>query len=222
MGKIIDLSGNRYHRLTVISFNYRIGTSYYWNCRCDCGKMTSTKSNSLKNGNTKSCGCWYIDSRYLIGRTHGDSKRTKEYYSWLAMKRRCLIKNDKRYHDYGGRGIKICEQWAYNYPKFLQDMGRAPSKHHSIERINNDGNYEPNNCKWSTRKEQQNNMRSNVIIEYNGETKTLAMWCDYLKLRYGTISTRLKRGWSIVDAFNPKKLTRKGYEFGFSHGNKLK
>lgn len=201
MGNIIDLSGKKYNRLTVIKFDYRKGTDYFWICRCECGNVKSIKSNAFKSGGTKSCGCYSIEVRKLIGTTHGEANNSKEYRTWLAIKRRCLDKNDNRYNDYGGRGIQICEEWAYSYQNFLLGVGRAPSKEHSIDRIDVNGHYEPGNCRWATRIEQQNNMRSNRIITHDGESKTLAQWCRHLGLRYGTVSTRIKRGWEIKRAF---------------------
>lgn len=200
MGKIIDLSGIKYNRLTGIKFDYRIGTDYFWICRCDCGNIKSIKSNSFKRGDIKSCGCLYVESRKTIHVTHGEANKSKEYRTWLAIKRRCLDKNDKRYHDYGGRGITICIDWTYSYENFLLSVGRAPTNNHSIDRIDVNGNYEPGNVRWSTRIEQQNNMRSNVMITYMGETKTLAQWCRELGLKYGTVSTRISRGWAINKA----------------------
>ncbi len=201
MGKIIDLTGKKYNRLTVVSFDFKKGTNYNWNCICDCGNSISVRSNSLKDGNTKSCGCLYNESRKTINLKHGEANNSKEYKAWLSMKRRCLDSNDKRYHDYGGRGIIICHQWVNSYETFLKDIGRAPSIKHSLDRIKVNGNYNPRNCKWSTVIEQQNNMRSNVIITYNDKTQTLAQWCRELGLKYGTIRTRLSRGWSIQDSF---------------------
>lgn len=201
MGKIIDLTGKKYNRLTVISFDFRKGTDYNWKCICDCGNITSVRANNLKGGTTKSCGCFYNESRRTVSKKHGEANKSKEYTSWLAMKRRCTDPNDKRYHDYGGRGIVICNQWLNSYETFLNDMGRAPSSDHSLDRVNVNGNYNPSNCKWSTAIEQQNNMRSNVLITHNDKTKTLAQWCRYLGLKYGTVSTRLSRGWTIEQAF---------------------
>jgi hypothetical protein len=137
---------------------------------CECGKQFETNLYSLKSGNTKSCGCLKIE-RTIQSRTfHGDSQRVskgveREYIAWKAMKQRCFNPKGKFYYLYGGRGITVCDRWlelnGQGYMNFLNDMGRKPSREHSIDRINVDGNYEPSNCRWATPKEQRNNQRVN-------------------------------------------------------------
>lgn len=159
----IDRTGYKTGRLTVINKAYsKQGTTrirHYWECKCECGKIVFIVADSLTK--TKSCGCLHNEITALINKSHGEARKTKEYSIWASMKNRCIQKSHKQYHRYGGRGIKICERWINNYSNFLSDMGRVPNHgdgiRYSLDRINNDGNYEPSNCKWSTYKEQANN-----------------------------------------------------------------
>ncbi len=125
--------------------------------KCDCGKLFKTKTYYIASGHTKSCGCY--QKRFPNRRIHGEGQHeTAEYRAWASMKRRCQNPNVKDYKDYGGRGIKVCQSWNW-YPYFLGDMGRKPTKRHSLDRINNDGNYEPSNCRWATPHQQATNRR---------------------------------------------------------------
>lgn len=137
---------------------------------------------------------------------HGDAKPiTKEYRTWRNVKSRCRRPGDSRYHRYGGRGIQMCDRWADSYVNFLSDMGRAPSKNHSIERIDNDGDYEPSNCKWATNEEQNKNKKSTIVVEYKGIKKTLADHCRDLNLKYSTMWMRIfSYGWPLERAFTTK------------------
>lgn len=195
--KIIDLSGKVFSRLTVISYSH---TNKYggacWLCICVCGKNKIINYSSLIQGLSKSCGCLHKERISETLKTHGLT-RTKEYRAWIFMKHRCYNENDKRYKDYGGRGINVCNRWIDSFENFLADMGQAPSPKHSIDRKENDGNYEPGNCRWATQKEQQNNKRNIIHVTYNKETLCLNSFCKKYKLKYTTIYSRLKRGWSI-------------------------
>lgn len=153
MHKLKDLSGQKFGKLTIISYHGIINRKSHWNCICDCGITCVKNGNSLKFGHIKSCGC-------LRG-AHGESNKnkTKEYSSWLHAKGRCTNHKNKNWPDYGGRGIKFHKPWAASYKLFLEYVGRSPSATHSLDRINNNGNYEPGNVRWATPKEQANNQR---------------------------------------------------------------
>tara|TARA_R110000868_G_scaffold13848_3_gene64357 strand:- start:8415 stop:8933 length:519 start_codon:yes stop_codon:yes gene_type:complete len=165
MSRIINLTGIRFGRLLAISLAGRDnGNQCYWNCICDCGNNIKTRATCLRSGDTQSCGCLRNERIRKALNKHGESssiKKTTEYISWFGMKQRCYNTNFRQYKDYGGRGIKVCERWKESFVNFLEDMGRKPSPQHSLDRINNDGNYEPSNCRWATRSEQQNNKRNN-------------------------------------------------------------
>ena len=130
--------------------------------------------------------------------------RTPTYISWCNMKTRCLNRNHVSFHDYGGRGIVICERWLRSFTNFLADMGEKPSKAHFLDRVDNDGNYEPSNCRWATNIMQARNRRSSRKITFNGETKCLAEWAEITEMPYHIIRDRLDDGWSVADALNTK------------------
>lgn len=137
---------------------------------------------------------------WTFKRTHGEGPEIKEYRAWRGLKTRCLNKKNAKYPKYGGRGITVCDRWLNSYENFLADMGRSPSPKHSVERKDNNGNYEPGNCRWATDKEQANNRRSSRIIQYNGQSKTIAQWADEIKIDQTTLLARITNGWSIGDA----------------------
>jgi hypothetical protein len=165
---MIDLAGQRCGRLTVIrDSGRRQHGGVIWLCRCDCGMDVAVSSNDMRRKNpTKSCGCFRAEVASAIARSHleprhGHARReqmTGTYRSWAAMRQRCLNPNVKAFKNYGGRGITICERWQI-FENFLADMGERPAGDYSIERINNDGNYEPSNCHWAERAEQSANQR---------------------------------------------------------------
>lgn len=122
---------------------------------------------------------------------------TPEYSTWRGMKARCERPSHHKYHRYGGRGIVVCRRWKRSFNNFLADMGCKPSPQHSIDRIDNDGNYEPSNCRWATQLEQQNNTQRTVLLTYQGKTQSAALWAREKNVSRKTLNTRLKRGWSI-------------------------
>lgn len=208
MAKIKDVIGQKFGRLTVVKFTEISKDGHaLWECYCDCGKAIITKGSSLRSGDTTSCGCYQIERSTKHGLTH-----TREYQTWLHLKDRCYNSNDKYYHNYGGRGVVVCERWINpvdGFMNFYNDMGNRPKGKYSIDRINNDGNYEPSNCEWNTYKIQNNNRRSNRLLTLHGETKTMQQWVDILNIPRSTLKQRLRNGWSEEEALtlerNPKK-----------------
>ena len=152
MGKIIDLTGQRFGRLVVLSRQGSVGKKVAWLCLCDCGNKKVIESGNLKTERTKSCGCFQKEQRFKHG-MYG----IPEYRVWGAMLQRCKNKSNSRYKDYGGRGIAVCRRWE-RFKNFYADMGDCPNGL-TLERIDNDKGYFPDNCKWATMKEQRNNSR---------------------------------------------------------------
>lgn len=176
--------------------------------RCDCGKESEYETSNVKRGNTTRCKSCAAKSRAEKRKTHGYSLSRKEidpegyatYTIWQAIKRRCRKEYDKRYADYGGRGIDVCDEWYNSFELFLKDMGVRPSKGHQIDRIDNDKNYEPSNCRWVTRKENARNKRNNRFIEIDGVSRCVSEWAEMSGVHVDTALRRLQLGWSNKDA----------------------
>lgn len=191
---MIDMKGRRYGRLTVIEKSNEKGgngKSLYWKCQCDCGNIVIVNGRYLRNGDTKSCGC----------KNHGMTG-TRLYEIWKGIIKRCCSQSNKAYHNYGGRGITVCEEWLHDFRKFYDwAIANGYKEGLSIDRIDNNGNYEPSNCRWGTQKEQMNNTRKNHIITYKGETHTISEWADIVGICYNTLSNRINQyHWDIERA----------------------
>lgn len=207
--KLIDLTGKKFGRLTVKekSDNDQNGKSR-WLCICGCGVEKTIYGHSLRSNHTKSCGCLNKEIVSQIGKLnkrHGHTnKNSKTYRAWTGMRDRCNNKNNKRYEDYGGRGIKVCERWSNKkngFENFLEDIGEIP-KDRYLCRVRINGNYFPKNCKLSRREEQSKNKRTTRLITFNNKTQCLADWAVELNINYETLWARIyKYGWSIQKAF---------------------
>lgn len=194
MGNLIDETGNRYGQLTVLERGENSGTGEaQWICACDCGMTSIVRGYNLRQGRTNSCGCL----KFTCCKTHG-CYSLPEYTTWRHMRLRCNEPDYPQYPDYGGRGITVCDRWQNDLALFLKDMGTRPSPQHSIDRIDNDGDYSPENCRWATPTEQARNTRANRLLTYQGETLCLSAWAERTGLGCSTIRERLCRGWSTV------------------------
>lgn len=203
--KLIDLTNRRFGRILVLRRAPNgAGHHPYWVCRCDCGSETIKMGQHLKSGRTQSCGCLRRERAAeewgATKLTHGLSK-TPEYAIWCAMKNRCLNKNNAAYNRYAGRGITICQRWR-SFENFYADMGPRPSNAHSLERSDNDGNYEPGNVRWATRVEQANNTRSNRLVTFRRREMTFrnAWRLAGGTVSYGTAHWRIQHGWPLERA----------------------
>lgn len=199
----IELTGQRFGRLVALEAVTELGEVLRYKCSCDCGALVIVRAQSLRIGNTKSCGCFHRDHASEVNRRHGLS-RTPIHNVWMGMRRRCEDPKSEYFSDYGGRGISVCERWQ-SFENFLEDMG-IPEKGMTLERRDNDLGYSKENCVWATKTAQANNRRSSKIIEFNGKSQTQAEWESQLGLRKGQIHDRLNKGWSIERAL----LTSRG------------
>jgi len=195
MPKLINLAGKSFGRLAVI---YRV-PPFKWYCKCECGNAKVIHGQSLRTGVTTSCGCLQKEKASHANTTHGMTGSI-EHRCWRHIKGRCYNKNDSRYMNYGGRGISVCDRWLSSFEHFYADMGERPSDKTSIERINNDLGYSPDNCKWATSYEQSNNTSRSVVMEYNGERLNRTQMAKKYGIAHSTFRMRLSLGWSIHDA----------------------
>lgn len=201
-----DLTGQRFGRLEVIKLLGVAGVQTFWECRCDCGKTAEVGRAPLVSGQTRSCGCLKRELTLERTVTHGMAKQLI-YKRWCNMIQRCTNPKHPKYPNYGGRGIKVCERWLNSFEAYYADMGDPPPGS-SIDRQDNDGDYEPDNCYWAMNVEQANNRTTNRTVEYKGNFYTLAQLAKLASVSYQTLWDRLKQGWSIADAVEkPAKIT---------------
>ena len=205
-----DLTGRVFGRLTVVE---RVEDSVapsgrknvMWKCRCECGNEIVARGSHLRNGSTKSCGCLNRELVSTLNKKHGFSGE-RLYRVWEGIIKRCCNKNDKSYHNYGGRGIKICDEWRFDYIAFREWAlangydESAPKGECTIDRIDVNGDYKPDNCRFVSMYEQSQNKRNTLRFAYNGEDKTLKEWCKEYDLSYKTVRYRLKHGWTFEEA----------------------
>lgn len=213
---IKDVTGVRHGSLVAVKPVSRTGSeSYRWLWTCDCGGTKVLHTHSAKA--TGHCGC-RTHENLVAGNTKHGAAATTVYKAWAAMKDRCLNPNNEHYVDYGGRGIAVCERWSLSFQNFIDDMGARPAGM-TIERINNSGNYEPGNCRWATRKEQQRNRRTNIYYEIGGVSKCLMEWCEFYKIRYQTVRRRLSAGWTVERALSGSVDLRYRNKMAKEYGN---
>jgi len=207
MAKIRDLTGQRFGRLVALYPTGERRNSYIvWHCRCDCGNEVDVITSSLTTGHTNSCGCYSRECTIKRSTTHGMAQQRERhpvYYIWSAMIQRCENPNNHNYKDYGGRGIKVCEEW-HDAKVFIEwALTSGWGKGLTLDRIDNDSDYKPSNCRWVTRKEQAWNKRNNHLITFNGKTQSLAAWSDETGIPYGTLESRInKLYWPIKRALS--------------------
>jgi len=195
MSALIDLTGQQFSYLTAIR-HIKNGKSR-WLCRCVCGKETVVLSYRLRSGRVRSCGCKRMELIIAKNKARGfrgGRQNRPLYNTWLGMVQRCTNPESSCYQHYGGRGITVCDRWLNSFDAFSEDMGPRP-KGKSIDRIDNNKGYSPDNCRWATRHEQMNNTRQNVWIEHNGVTMTASQWSRELGINVRTLCDRAKKGW---------------------------
>jgi hypothetical protein len=212
----IDITRQKFNRLTAISY---AGDSK-WNCVCDCGTERKVDTYLLRSGQTKSCGCYQREAASNYCKKNNLKHNLSRFSgsdSWYQMIARCHKPHNKNYRYYGERGIKVCERWL-KLENFIEDMGERPDGY-TLDRIDVDGDYCKENCRWTTRLVQSNNKRDTVFLTYNGETKSIHDWSRSKGLEYDALRGRLRLGWSLERALNTPKnfnLSKKGRENGSS------
>lgn len=238
---LVDLTGKIFGRLTVLKRDFekeqqrRLSGAkerVYWLCKCSCGSITSVRSEQLKTGGTKSCGCYNLTGECKASKTHGKS-RTPEYRCWQKIKDRCFDSTNKFYSYYGGRGITMCDGYRNSFDNFYSDLGDRPTKNHSIDRVDNEGNYSCGKCdqcannkwsmnlKWSTRQEQSRNTRAVKWFEFNGTKLRIFEWATLLNTTEKRFRSyvRIHGIENAIDFFN-YKLRRKPQKFRKKYASK--
>ncbi len=210
MPKIIDLKNKRFHRLLVVDGPEIRKQFTHWKCKCDCGNFKWIAAAKLKNGHTKSCGC-YRKIRFKENLTTHGLRYHPLYNIWNTMKQRCLNENTLSYEYYGGRGIKVCKSWHDDFIQFYKwSISNGYKKELQIDRIDNDGDYKPSNCRFVTSKVNNNNRRSCRLITFNGVTKNTTQWSELTGIGRTIIISRIERGWAVRDALTkPPRKKRK-------------
>lgn len=205
MSKLIDRTGQRYGRLLVLEraedrISPKGAHTVQWRCKCACGKECVVSTNELRNGDTRSCGCLNKELTTQRNTTHGLSK-TKLWHVWSSMKNRCNNPKAEKFAMYGGRGIKVCAAWENDFENFFEwAMKNGYQEGLSIDRIDNAKGYSPENCRWISLQQQNNNKRRTIFVEENGNKYSIAEWCKIHSRDPKTIYARLKRGWPLDKA----------------------
>jgi hypothetical protein len=207
--KALDLKGNRYGRLVV---QKRVGSTSngksLWECRCACGNTVEIIGSHLTTGNTVSCGCVRRERTGELNQTHRLSKHPL-YEVWCGMKARCYQENHVAFGRYGGKGVRVCKEWLSFENFYKWSISNGYSKGLTIDRIDSDGDYEPNNCRWTTYLQQGRNTSRNHLVTVNGISKPLSVWSEENGIKYGTILSRIRKGWDERDAVTVPPLRNK-------------
>lgn len=200
MSKLFDLTGMKFGRLVVLRRDFECKKDETrWICKCDCGAVKSINGISLKTERTQSCGCLQAELASKRCRIYEDSDK-RLHSIWRGMKERCFRKENISYPFYGGRGITVCKEWAKSFIAFRGwALKNGYAENLSIDRMDSNGNYCPENCRWVTAKQQSNNTRRNVFITYKGKTKTVSEWAEITGIKKETLADRKRRGWSDSD-----------------------
>lgn len=188
MGNLINLTGQKFGRLTVIKRSDRRGSNAFWDCACECGNTNTIASRSLTNGLTKSCGCRAKDTCF---KPKHNKSHSLEYHSWMAMRKRAYNR-DGRFPQYENRGIE--PEWDLSFESFYADLGPIPSDKHSLDRIDNDKGYYRGNCRWATSTQQNRNYSQNVFIDIDGKKMCVTDWAEYIGVDRHQIYRKIKRG----------------------------
>lgn len=208
MSKKVPMIGKRFGRLLVLEEDGHLGGLLAYKCQCDCGDQITVRGSSLRTSNTASCGCLQKEIAGAVNRNHG-KRHTTEYSIWSNMMSRCNNPNVTCYERYGGRGIKVDDAW-HSFEQFYKDMGDRP-KGFTLERIDNEGSYSKDNCRWATIAEQNRNTRRTQTVTFNGETKCLKDWAAEYNIAYNTLRKRFViYGWPFEKALTtpPRKMTK--------------
>lgn len=215
MGKLIDLTGQQFGRLFVIE---RVGNyispqgvkQAQWRCKCKCGNETNVTTAKLRSGHTQSCGCKVVETIAQMNKTYGMSN-SRLHYAWGNMKSRCYNPNNRFFKRYGGRGITVCEEWRDSFTAFVDwAMENGYRDNLTIDRIDNNKGYSPNNCRWVTAKVQANNRSTSKVYVIDGTAKSISEWCERYTKKKSTVAYRLNAGWTIEEALElvPRKKTK--------------
>ena len=197
-----NLLNKKFGKLTVVSLDHLGKGGAFWLCECECGHHKVVRGSHLTAGDVKSCGC--LRKEVLDSTTHGMSY-SRLYNSWASIKKRCLLVTNKSYKSYGGRGITICDEWKESFEAFRDwALANGYDDTLTIDRIDNDGNYEPSNCRWVNAKTQARNRITNTLITFNGKTRCVSEWAEMKGMSNGALLERLRKGWSIERALTQK------------------